>query len=228
MPSPKLAAHTVVRVSQDAFLSMCFASAEAGLVAPDFNTESYRRLGAWEKARGNLPIRRAPMPPSLVFSETGREVGGILFGDVKRSKNQTVISLEWAMTTTAISSDDEVAQSGTSSLLLADLAEAAGKPFGSVVASWHSHVFLAVSPGEVVGHELYAPSEMDLDGPAFPNSAVSLIVTVAWPDKAKSRPVEQSGLVCRRIGDFDFYLTGHLNYRSWSAADPKLEIILSA
>ena len=228
MPSPKLAVRTVVRVSQDAFLSMCFSAAEAGLVAPDFNRQSYKLLAAWEKARGNLPIRQAPMPPSLVFSKTGREVGGVLFGDVKRSKNQTVISLEWAMTTTAISSDDEVAQSGASALLLADLAEAAGKPFGSVVACWHSHVFLTVSPREVAKHELYSPSELDLEGLALPNSAVSLIVTVAWPDKAKPRPINQPNLVCRKVGDFDFFLTAHRHGAMWLAADPTLEIVLAA
>lgn len=227
MPSPKSAARLVVRVSNDAFLSMAFSAAEAAVVAPDFNCESYKLLAEWEKERGKLPIRRAPIPPSLIFSETGREVGGVLFGDIKRTTNQTTISVAWAMPVTAIASDEGLAQSGTSSLLLADLAEAAGRPFGSVVADFHSHPLLAISPKAIEQHQLYSPSDVDLRCPKYPNCCISLIITIAWAGKAKPKISNQPGLGHRRLGEFDFYLTVHSRSRTWSAADPTLEIRLA-
>ena len=227
MPSPKLAARTIVRVSNDAFLSMCFSAADAAIVAPDFNRESYRRLAAWDRERDKLPIREGPLPPSVLFSETGCECGGVGWGEIKRSKNQTVISLEWASTTLALMADDGLTQSGASSLLLDDLAVAAGKPFGTVVACFHTHPLLTASPRDVMEKELYAPSGTDINGPAYPNSAVSLVVSVAWPDKSKSKPADQPGLVCRWIGDFNFFVTAHLpGSRNWCATDPALEIQL--
>lgn len=223
MPSSKSAGCTIVRVSDEAFLTMCFSAAEAAVVSPDFNSASYRLLGAWMREKGDLPIRRVPTkPPSIIVSETGREVAGILTGSLKKTRNQTTISVESAMVITALCAEDSVLTSGTSALLLADLAEAARAPMP--VASFHSHPELAVSPREVVEHELYAPSKADLDGPSFPHSHVALIITVGWPDKSKSRPADQSNLLSRRIGDFQFMLTGHLPSRHWSASDPALEL----
>ncbi len=224
MPTSKSAGRTTVRVSERAFLVMCYSAAEAAVVSPDFNAASYRLLGAWMREKGDLPIRRAPTkPPSIIVSETGREVAGILTGFVKETRNQTTISVESAMVITALCAEDSVLTSGASALLLADLCEAARAPLP--VASFHSHPELCAAPREVVEQQLFAPSKADLDGPNFPHSHVALVITVAWPDKSRSRPADLPGLLCRRIGDFNFYLAGHLpGVRNWSATDPTLEI----
>lgn len=226
MPSSKSAGRTtIVCVSHEAFLAMCFATADAALIAPDFNKTSYALLAKWEKERGTTPIRKAPTPPpTLLFSETGHEIGGVAFGTAKHTRNQTVISVEWATTTISLCSDDSVQQSGASALLLTDLAEAARASFGLPLCSWHSHPQLSVSPREVASQQLYAPSEIDIEGPTYPNCLVALVITIAWPDKSKSRPADQSNLAVRRIGDFEFILTGHLPGRRWDQNDPALEI----
>ena len=225
MPSPKIAARTVVRVSNDAFLTMAFSAAEAGIVPPDLNSTSYKMLAAWEKERGKLPIRQAPTtPPSLIFSETGLETGGVLFGSVERGQAETVFSVERAMSTTCIASDEGIAQSAISPSLLADLAEAAGKPWGTVIGDYHSHPVMAASPRDIMEHQLYSPSELDLEGPLPPHCDVSLIVTVAWARRAKPKNLDQPGLVYKKVGEFAFYLTGYLRRRKWSVDDPMLEI----
>lgn len=224
MPSPKFTARTLVRVSNDAFLYMAMVAAEAGISAPDLNRESYKVLAAWEKERGTTPIRQAPILPSLVFSETGLETGGVLLGRVERSKSQTELFIERAMVVTAIRSDEGIATSGISPSLVADLAEAAGKPWGTVIGDFHSHPVLAASPREIENHELFAPSELDLEDDDPPHCEASVIVTVAWARQAKPKHVDRPNLVYRRVGDFAFYLTAYMRRRKWSIADPFLEI----
>lgn len=228
MPSPYFAARTIVRVSPDAFLTMAFAAAEAAMAAPDFKSESYRRLAAWEKARGTRPIRHAPLPPSLLFSETGIEVGGLLWGSVERSKSETVISVERAMTTTGIASDNEIAQSPMSALLLADLAKAVGHPWGMVVGDFHSHPLLAVSPREIAARQLFGPSETDLEGPSPPHCDMSLIMSVTWAKRLKQNTVGRPGSVFQRIDDFAFCLTGYSRTPDQPVADTALEIGVAA
>lgn len=224
MPSRKPAQRTLVRVSNDAFLTMAFAAAEAAIVPPAFNRQSYKILADWEKERGKLPVRQAPMLPSLVFSETGLEVGGFLFGHVEHERDRTVYSVERAMTTTGIASDEGIAHHDFSPSLLADLSESAGRPWGTVIADWHSHPVLAATPRDIVEHELYGPSAEDLDSSNYPHCDVSMIVTVAWARARMCKNVDQSGLIYQRVGDFSFYLTSHGRSKKWSSSDARSEI----
>ena len=197
----------IVQISNDAFLMMAFSAAEAAIVTPEFQKASYKLLAAWEKERGATPIRKAEVPPTLVFSETGHEVGGVLFGRMTRERDGIHFSAERALTTSAIASDDGLAQSDISPSLLADLSEAAGEPWGTVIADWHAHPLLDALPRDIEAHQLYSPSELDLEGTKPPHCEVSVIITVAWAGRSKPKNSNSPGLVYRRIGDFAFYVT---------------------
>jgi len=202
-----------VSISSDAFHHMAMAAAESAIAPPDLTRESYRLLEAWNKERGTTPIRRAKLPPSLVFSETGHETGGALFGEIERLAGLTEFHVGRAITTSAIRSDDGLAQSDISTSLLADIADAAGLP--TVVGDWHSHPALDVSSREIEEQEIYAPSEIDLAGDNLPHREFSLIVTVAWAGRSKRPPPDRPNLVRRRIGDF---VTGYARERGWCPA----------
>ncbi|BBE72994.1 hypothetical protein [Oharaeibacter diazotrophicus] len=221
MPLPirhgrRAAARVRVSVSADAFHHMAMAAAEAAIAAPDLTRESYRLLEAWNKERGTTAIRRAKLPPSLVFSETGHETGGALFGQIERTAGVTEFHVGRAITTSAIRSDDGLVQSDISASLLADIAEAAGLP--TVVGDFHTHPAVDTSLREIEEQELYSPSEIDLAGENLPHCEFSLIVTVAWAGRSKRLGADRPNLARRRIGDFLFYMTAYARGRRWSPA----------
>lgn len=233
MPKPTRQARRAVTrvrvsVSPDAFYFMAMSAAEAAIVPPDLTRESFRVLNSWNKERGTLSVRQAPMLPSLVFSETGLETGGVLCGTAERSKEQTEYRIQRAMLSTAIQSDEGLAQSDISFSLFADLAEAAGKPWGTVIGDFHSHVVLDASARDIEDHELYAPSEIDLDGDNPPHCEFSMVITVAWAGRAKRKSLDRPNLVYRRMGDFLFVLTGFRRGAQWSASDPTLQIEMTS
>ena len=214
----------VVQISNDAFLTMAFSAAEAAIVAPEFKRESYKLLAEWEKERGTTPIRKAELPPTLIFSESGHEVGGVLFGQITRDRDCIHFSVERALTTSAIASDDGLAQSDISPSLLADLSESAGKPWGTVIADWHSHPVLDASPRDIEVHKLFAPSELDLEGTKPPHCDVSIIVAVAWAGRSKPKNSKSASYIYRSIGEFAFYMTAFSRGVSCSVPGSTFEI----
>ncbi len=230
MPLPirhgrRAAARVRVSVSADAFHHMAMAAAEAAIVPPDLTRESYRLLEAWNKERGTTPIRRAKLPPSLVFSETGHETGGALFGQFERTDSLNQFHVGRAITTSAIRSDDGLAQSDISASLLADIAEAAGLP--TIVGDWHTHPAVDASLWEIEEQEIYGPSEIDLGGENLPHCEFSLIVTVAWAGRSKRIVADRPNLARYRIGDFLFFLTGYARGRRWSPVGEDFTVCLT-
>jgi proteasome lid subunit RPN8/RPN11 len=216
MPAPtKDRRPLVVRVSPSAFFDIIVGATEAAIVPPSFNERSLKLLTAWDRYRKNKSLRTGPLPPSLIFSDTGLEFTGVLLGTKSEDEFQIAYSVERAFAVTAIRTDDWVAQSDVSPTVVGELAKATGSGW-SVIGDVHSHPFMDADPEDITRRRLFFPSTMDWEGRMPGEYEIALVVTVAFARKRKleSPPDQPESLHQIRIGDFEFWLFAHTYKRN--------------
>ncbi|MCR6501534.1 hypothetical protein MUO32_21075 [Shinella sp. CPCC 101442] len=223
-PSTKDRRPVLVRVSPSAFFDLIVAATESAMIAPEFNDDSFKILSEWQNERQNRSLRTGPLPGCLVFSDTGLEFAGCLLGTTTENEAQVIYSVERAVPVTALRSDDWVAQSELSPLLIDDLAAAANTGW-QVIADVHSHPFIDTKPAEVHERRYYAPSPTDKTPLPYPGFHFSLIVTVSMGGRKKIGHCNSPGpLHQSRVGDFEIWLYAHLRSRRANGRPITLEV----
>lgn len=179
----------IVRVSRTAFVDMLLATAEAALVSPLLKARSFEHLDTYlDECRCYDGRGERPLPPSLIFSDTGLEVGGTLFGDVTGNTGKREILIERMVPeSAAIRCDGYIERSPISARTVADLAQAAGAPFGHALGDFHSHPLLDASISDIEAAGLYAPSPADVVGETGSTGQVGLIMAISFSERRRSR-----------------------------------------
>lgn len=214
MSPTKNGARAIVRVTHAAFLDMLLATAEAALVSPFLTARSFEHLATyWDEHRAWHGRGNPPLPPSLIFSETGLEVGGTLFGHVRRNGTLTEFVIERMVpTSAAIRGDDYIERSPVSVSTVANLARAGGAPFGRVLGDFHSHPLLAASIADIERERLYEASLSDLSDDS--GGEIGLVMTITFsegnyrPTMAFPRLPPSAAHV--QVSDFDVWVAAYV------------------
>ena len=216
----------LVRVSANAYLDMVVAATEPAIVAPEFTERSIALLTSWQRTRKNRSLKTGPLPPALVFSDSGLEFAGCLLGSKSESDDEVVFTVERAFPVTAIRADDWVEQSQLSPVLIGDLATALDTGL-RVIGDVHSHPYVYANPSEIVRRKYFAPSASDRKGLPFKGYEISIVVTVSFADKRRKRHVNQPGPHHQvRVGDFEVWTCAYIGgSKTKSATDVILHVM---
>ncbi|MCR6501535.1 hypothetical protein MUO32_21080 [Shinella sp. CPCC 101442] len=199
-----------VRLRHTALIDMVLATIESAAVPPTLLKDSLNRLTAWDKSRRRKRVRDSPLPPSLIFSETGLETAGLLFGRSTKRRDQVRLSIERMFSVTSQRTDTSVGHSGLSAELMADWAWALNAPW-RLLGGFHSHPLLGTPLDDIEEMALYKPSQSDLlGGPFFIGNSVGLIVAVAEAGEQLPRQcMRPSNVVHFRVGQFDLWISAY-------------------
>lgn len=205
-----LGPRVVVRVRPSAFYAMLFAAVESAVVAPEMSAASLNFLTAWDRSRKGKRVHASPLPPSLIFSQTGLETAGVLAGRQEMEGENTVYVVEHMYSVSACRSDGWVGHSCRSPELLDELAAAMDAPW-EVIGGFHSHSLMDAEVGEIERERRFMPSACDWERRLlFWGHEIDLIVSVTKAGAATPAPLPQPGPLAQfRIGEFEFWVVAY-------------------
>lgn len=216
-----------VRVNKSAFIDCLLATAEAAVVSPTLNADSFAHLSAY---LSRSPIRlngTHAVPPSLTFSETGLEVGGLLWGNRSRNGKTEIIEVQRMTPISAVNRGDGFIEwTPTSVDLMRRLAKSASAPW-SLIGDFHSHPLLEVPKSEIVRRRLFGPSRQDRVHKMEPyKRGLSLIMSISLRSHRERKVATTRGIsnTFVEIDDFQIWMTAFFSASIKRAPTPKIMI----
>lgn len=209
-PSINRRLHATVHVNRQAFLDMTLVSLESAVVPPTLVGDSLLRFANWNKRHRNKSISAKHLPPTLIFSSTGLEVAGLIFGETSDERDHVDFIVHRVFPVTAQRSDRSVGHCEASAELLTNWVWALGESW-VLIGGFHSHPLLESDVAEIETHQLYGPSFEDLYGRSpFPANNFGLIVAIA---RTGQRTPSQSSLSAATVqfsaGSYEVWISAY-------------------
>ena len=211
-----------VHVRRRAVIDMLMTTIEAVVIPPLLRAQSEDKFAAFARLQRRQPEVFCTPPLSLVFSNTGLPVAGILFGDEIQDAGSVTFIVERMFASSANRHDFGIWPNPYSPTVMAEVANAAG--LGSnVIGDFRSRPLLEQTPGEIEVSRGYRWSREKDTAPEFEGDRVSLVTTITGSTGATVSALPNKGPVNHfRFNKWEIWLAAMLRDRRVPTQGPEL------
>lgn len=214
----------VVSVGRTALSQMLMATIEAIVVPPLMTEESERKLHDLERVRRRRPEVFQRMPMSLLSSQSGLPVAGLLLGTEAEGDTGVTLKVEEMVGRSANRSDTAIWTHPSSPTVIAGVAEVAGVGM-EVVGNFRSRPLLDYTADEIEFSRLYQWQRSPDTAPEFLGDRVSIALTITRHTPRKRQESRHpASVVPLQIGGWEVWVAAHLPDRRTPTQGPELVI----